>query len=232
MRVTALTASGMHGAPAAVRAFNPAPDYGDLPRRLPAGARYPEPGAATGRCHGTADPGPWLLLEALAFCDVNLDYIARYEPARVEELVDTMEELVRETGQTGFHLVDEAAPPSCCATLRWPSWIEVSPSISGATSGSSVRSRPTWSSARGSGTHGGDRRARGGERPIARLMDKESRSTRPDGRRGLHRRGGAGPCVPDVRIDGPGNHRCDGGGAPVVRAGCWAAPSAPFRVDP
>ncbi len=46
-----------------------------------------------------------------AFCDVNLDYIARYEPARVEALVDAMAEIIEETGQTGFHLVDEAAPP-------------------------------------------------------------------------------------------------------------------------
>lgn len=46
-----------------------------------------------------------------AFCDLQLDYIARYEPARVEALVEAMAELVRQTGQTGFHLVDEAAPP-------------------------------------------------------------------------------------------------------------------------
>ena len=35
----------------------------------------------------------------------------RYEPAVVSELVDAMEELVLSTGQRGFHLVDEAAPP-------------------------------------------------------------------------------------------------------------------------
>lgn len=46
-----------------------------------------------------------------AFCDVNLDYVARYEPARVPALVDHMAELVDQTGQSGFHLVDEAAPP-------------------------------------------------------------------------------------------------------------------------
>ena len=46
-----------------------------------------------------------------AFCDVNLDYIAHYEPAHIVELVDHMAELVHETGVSGFHLVDEAAPP-------------------------------------------------------------------------------------------------------------------------
>ncbi len=46
------------------------------------------------------------------FCDVTLDYIARYDPASADLLVDRIEALVAETGQTGFHFVDEAAPPS------------------------------------------------------------------------------------------------------------------------
>ena len=46
-----------------------------------------------------------------SFCDVSLDYIGRYEPARIRELVDRIEEVVQATGQRGFHLVDEAAPP-------------------------------------------------------------------------------------------------------------------------
>jgi radical SAM superfamily enzyme YgiQ (UPF0313 family) len=46
------------------------------------------------------------------FCDVTLDYIARYDPASAELLVDRIEALVAETGQTGFHFVDEAAPPA------------------------------------------------------------------------------------------------------------------------
>jgi len=46
-----------------------------------------------------------------AVCDVDLDYISRFEPARVTALVDAMEELVAETSQSGFHMVDEAAPP-------------------------------------------------------------------------------------------------------------------------
>ena len=46
-----------------------------------------------------------------SFCDVSLDYIGRYDGVAAETLVDRIEEIVQETGQTGFHLVDEAAPP-------------------------------------------------------------------------------------------------------------------------
>ena len=46
------------------------------------------------------------------FCDVTLDYIARYDLAAADLLVDRIEALIAETGQTGFHFVDEAAPPA------------------------------------------------------------------------------------------------------------------------
>ena len=46
------------------------------------------------------------------FCDVSLDYIARYDRAPADVLVDRIEALIAETGQTGFHFVDEAAPPA------------------------------------------------------------------------------------------------------------------------
>ncbi len=46
-----------------------------------------------------------------SFCDITLDYIGRYDTAPAALLADRIEELVRETGQTGFHFVDEAAPP-------------------------------------------------------------------------------------------------------------------------
>lgn len=46
-----------------------------------------------------------------SFCDVSLDYISRYDAASAETLVNRVEEIIKETGQTGFHLVDEAAPP-------------------------------------------------------------------------------------------------------------------------
>jgi hypothetical protein len=46
------------------------------------------------------------------FCDISLDYIKTYEPIAASLIVDRMEELVAKTGETGFHFVDEAAPPS------------------------------------------------------------------------------------------------------------------------
>ena len=46
-----------------------------------------------------------------SFCDISLDYISRYEQTPAVALVDKMEQLIAETGETGFHLVDEAAPP-------------------------------------------------------------------------------------------------------------------------
>ena len=52
-----------------------------------------------------------------SFCDVSLDYIARYEAASATLLVDRIEAIVAETGQTGFHFVDEAAPPKALKAL-------------------------------------------------------------------------------------------------------------------
>lgn len=46
------------------------------------------------------------------FCDISLDYIKIYEPISAKILVDRMEELIKTTGETGFHFVDEAAPPA------------------------------------------------------------------------------------------------------------------------
>jgi radical SAM superfamily enzyme YgiQ (UPF0313 family) len=51
------------------------------------------------------------------FCDVSLDYIGRYDPLSADLLVDRIEALVAETGQTGFHFVDEAAPPAALRAL-------------------------------------------------------------------------------------------------------------------
>jgi len=51
------------------------------------------------------------------FCDVTLDYIARYDRAPADLLVDRIEAIIAETGQTGFHFVDEAAPPAALRAL-------------------------------------------------------------------------------------------------------------------
>ena len=52
-----------------------------------------------------------------SFCDVSLDYISRYETASAGTLADRIEAIVSETGQTGFHFVDEAAPPKALKAL-------------------------------------------------------------------------------------------------------------------
>ena len=52
-----------------------------------------------------------------SFCDVSLDYISRYETASAKTLVDRIEQIMAETGQTGFHFVDEAAPPKALKAL-------------------------------------------------------------------------------------------------------------------
>ncbi len=52
-----------------------------------------------------------------SFCDVSLDYISRYEGASAALLADRIDAIVAETGQTGFHFVDEAAPPKALKAL-------------------------------------------------------------------------------------------------------------------
>lgn len=69
--------------------------------------------------HRLWSDGPWHKLavahgcywKRCTFCDISLDYIARYQPAGVEVLLDRIASLIDETGTRGFHFVDEAAPP-------------------------------------------------------------------------------------------------------------------------
>ena len=51
------------------------------------------------------------------FCDISLDYIKLYEPVTANLLCDRIEELIAQTGQNGFHFVDEAAPPALMRAL-------------------------------------------------------------------------------------------------------------------
>jgi len=51
------------------------------------------------------------------FCDISLDYIKIYEPIAAKLLVDRMEQIIEQTSETGFHFVDEAAPPSLMKAL-------------------------------------------------------------------------------------------------------------------
>jgi radical SAM superfamily enzyme YgiQ (UPF0313 family) len=47
-----------------------------------------------------------------SFCDVSLDYIGRYDRPGTDVVMERIKALVAETGESGFHLVDEAAPPA------------------------------------------------------------------------------------------------------------------------
>jgi radical SAM superfamily enzyme YgiQ (UPF0313 family) len=52
-----------------------------------------------------------------SFCDTELDYIARHVSLPAKALVDRIEATIAETGQTGFHFTDEAAPPAALKAL-------------------------------------------------------------------------------------------------------------------
>ena len=47
-----------------------------------------------------------------SFCDVTLDYIGNYQNTTADDLVNKIEQIMQDTGITGFHFVDEAAPPA------------------------------------------------------------------------------------------------------------------------
>ena len=51
------------------------------------------------------------------FCDGSLDYIHRYETTSIEKIVNNMESIMEQTGQSGFHFIDEAAPPALLRKL-------------------------------------------------------------------------------------------------------------------
>jgi radical SAM superfamily enzyme YgiQ (UPF0313 family) len=52
-----------------------------------------------------------------AFCDTSLDYIKRYSTASSQVLCDRIESIIEQTGQRGFHFVDEAASPAVLRKL-------------------------------------------------------------------------------------------------------------------
>ncbi|MFT4978181.1 MAG: hypothetical protein ACI8S6_004089, partial [Myxococcota bacterium] len=108
------TAEGLHSHPASPEAFVPAAWYGDLDLSL-----YLQVLDSLNPAHRLWSDGRWNKItlahgcywKKCAFCDIHLDYIARFEKAPTERLADMMAELVTETGISGFHFVDEAAPP-------------------------------------------------------------------------------------------------------------------------
>ncbi|BDD11401.1 radical SAM protein (plasmid) [Fulvitalea axinellae] len=90
------------------------PDYSDLPL-----SDYLSIIEVVNPMHRMWSDGRWNKLmvahgcywKKCTFCDVNLDYIGRYDPTDASQLVDRIEAIVKQTGQNGFHFVDEAAPP-------------------------------------------------------------------------------------------------------------------------
>ena len=103
-----------NGAPDFSHSQKPAPDYSGLRLNdyLPM-FDVPNP------MHRLWNDGRWNKMtiahgcywKKCSFCDISLDYISRYDAAPATILVDQMEELVKQTGEKGFHFVDEAAPP-------------------------------------------------------------------------------------------------------------------------
>lgn len=51
------------------------------------------------------------------FCDTTLDYVHRYSAASASALADRIEAVIAQTGQTGFHFIDEALPPGVLRRL-------------------------------------------------------------------------------------------------------------------
>lgn len=98
----------------------PAPTYSELPLD-----KYLNFVDTTNPMHRLWSDGHWnkLMLAhgcywaKCAFCDTSLDYIARFECCEVSIIVDRMESMIAETGETGFHFVDEAAPPALLRKL-------------------------------------------------------------------------------------------------------------------
>lgn len=96
------------------------PDYSDLPLD-----KYISVIEIVNPMHRMWSDGRWNKLTMAhgcywgkcTFCDISLDYIKVYEPVAANLLCDRMEEMMLQTGQNGFHFVDEAAPPALMRAL-------------------------------------------------------------------------------------------------------------------
>ncbi|OIQ30316.1 MAG: radical SAM protein [Bacteroidetes bacterium MedPE-SWsnd-G2] len=96
------------------------PDYSDLPL-----GKYISVIEITNPMHSLWSDGRWNKLTMAhgcywgkcTFCDISLDYIKIYEPIAASILVDRMETIIDQTGDRGFHFVDEAAPPALMKAL-------------------------------------------------------------------------------------------------------------------
>jgi radical SAM superfamily enzyme YgiQ (UPF0313 family) len=91
------------------------PDYSDLPLD-----KYLSLIEIANPMHRLWSDGQWNKLtiahgcywHRCSFCDTDLGYINRFDCAPATVLVDRIEQVIAQTGQRGFHFVDEAAPPA------------------------------------------------------------------------------------------------------------------------
>ena len=75
--------------------------------------------------HRLWSDGRWLKIQLArgcywhkcTFCDVTLDYIKCFQAPQASTVVDAMEALAAETGESGFHFTDEAIPPKLARDL-------------------------------------------------------------------------------------------------------------------
>ncbi|MDD4921930.1 MAG: radical SAM protein [Bacteroidales bacterium] len=96
------------------------PDYSDLPID-----KYLSVIEVTNPMHSLWSDGRWMKLTMAhgcywgkcTFCDGSLNYIKNFEPNAAKILVDRMEQIIEQTGEKGFHFVDEAAPPTLMSAL-------------------------------------------------------------------------------------------------------------------
>ncbi|MBI9063944.1 MAG: radical SAM protein [Marinilabiliaceae bacterium] len=96
------------------------PDYSDLPLE-----KYLSVIEIANPMHSLWSNGRWNKLMLAhgcywancSFCDTSLDYINRFDPMGAKEIVDKIEKIIEQTGETGFHFVDEAAPPNLLRVL-------------------------------------------------------------------------------------------------------------------
>lgn len=96
------------------------PDYSDLPLN-----KYLSVIEIANPMHRLWNDGRWNKLTLAhgcywgkcTFCDISLDYIETYQATTANILVDRIETIIEQTGNNGFHFVDEAAPPALMRDL-------------------------------------------------------------------------------------------------------------------
>jgi radical SAM superfamily enzyme YgiQ (UPF0313 family) len=98
----------------------PPPDYSDLPLN-----KYISLIEVANPMHKLWSDGRWnkLILAhgcywgKCAFCDTSLPYISCFEALPANQICDYMEVVMQQTGSSGFHFTDEAAPPKLLREL-------------------------------------------------------------------------------------------------------------------